>query len=429
MLVAMFGGNSMLSSPFLEGFKEDLRAAVVGIRKVRSGNTTLCKKVKRLFPTLPSERSHGITNANAKDLSYIASRLESVVVLTAAQFLHNQGYSVASLVYDGLMLGKPKAWCSPYESVKQLCEGMRRHVLEVTGMSVKFVEKDLRPTDWLADSAIERRLRALFHDDRDYTPMEHASAPPLEAPALPQHMKTRRVPDNLLGPDGSLHFSCDDQRLHLDPPEDKKKAKAESATNKLKRAVLDYAQQNTLFRTYLGHTVFAESETMPRLLEVRFTSLLELINHVGQNCEWILEADVEKVAEELRCKAVSPGIFPFVQLGNTSRDDLQLSFAFEPAPDRWNFYDGQLVLSRLASEPDGDESFERVWQDLDVTLANVELKFYRYGVPEETQYIQYTVKGLQAHWNDCFDKDRVEHKGIKSAKSGDVDNFKRVLMT
>ena len=182
--------------------------------------------------------------------------------------------------------------------------------------------------------------------------------------------------------------------------------------------MLQFAQDHRLFRAYHTHTVFRESATRPKLLEVAFKSLVDLVNHAGHDSPFMFGADLDKICKELEDKAFAPGIFPMIRMGNSHESTGFDDFALTPAPERWSFLDGQLDISRLHDDPDGDEPVDvNKFRDFEAP-QDVRVKFYRKDVPAEAKHIVYTLKGLNVKWLDICD-----------STAGHTPNYLRVIMT
>ena len=197
----------------------------------------------------------------------------------------------------------------------------------------------------------------------------------------------------------------------------------------MKRIVLQAAQDQKLFRVYGGNGVFGVSEQLPKRLELRFNTVFDFINSVGHDKPCVIEADLTKIADDLKIKAVAPGVFPFMRLGDSGSDKTQVDFAFEPNPTRWSFLDGQLDIAKLAQDPDGDEPAPSdLYYHFD-NVKDVQIKFYRAGIPDEAQHIQYTMFGVNAHWLDYEDSEGRQRPGLHTAHISQLPNFQRMIMT
>lgn len=422
MVVATYGGCSKLSTPFLEGYMQDLKNAISGIKMLMKVNyTPMAKKLKLLFPKLPSDISR-TGNTFGRDLGYVASRIESVCALLANKVVTTFNFRCGSLIYDGLMVERNEG-----QNIPDLCKAMTDFILQATGLNVDFIEKPMTVTrkdfDWLCNPPLAVSIRDYLMPYLAEQPQEMEADITLESTQRLNRMYlNQRIPDLMVSSDGDIHFQTTDQDDHLAV------RKKENATLALKREVLRYAQEHKLFRSYMTAVVFKLSDKLPMFLEMAFTSMLDLINHVGHSSPHQPEAKIEAIAEELTYKAFAPGIFPFVSLGNTELEDKKLNFAFCPAPQYWAFEDGQVDISKVDTDPDGSDPPNLEPMDFD-RIAGMKMKFYSKDIPDQAKYMQYTVRGIPAHWEDWVDEDGNEHKGVSNSCDDDIPNFIRLIMT
>ena len=453
MLVSMYGGRGETDNLFVSGFRNDLSRAVKLLKSRIKAYDPIGRALRKMFPKLPSESKENVSNPVAKDLSYINSRIESAIVFTAAG---TQYGCVGALVYDGLLVK-----LSERQDIKDVLKGMEDKVYETYGWRVRFVEKSMEMTDkdweWLNYPKLTKTLKALpefwdgqepsdsedsvmgvvargsyqkekqkhlrlLDDDAEEEKSEEESEIPPTQPAPKK--SPPRIAKKLTNGKGELHFTDPDlQQDQLEPKED------DGPTVTLKRLVLQAAQEQKLFRVYGGNGVFGVSERLPKRLELKYNTLFDFINSVGHDKACVIEADLTKIADDLKVKAVAPGVFPFMQLGDSVCDGMQVDFAFQPHTTRWSFIDGQLDISKLKPDPDGDEEAPNdVYYELD-TINSADMKFYRCDVPEEAKYIEYTLMGIDAHWLPWTDEEGNERAGYSSAVLTDVPNFQRMIMT
>jgi hypothetical protein len=417
MLIAMFGGKvgKLAETVFFKGFQQDLRGLTVAIRHRIKSYDPVGKVLKEMFPRLPSVVDPRGKNHKARDLSYMLMRLESAFALIAMHVVKELRLTCGSLVYDGFMIEKGDG-----VDIKRLCAAIETEILRKTGFHVSFVEKSMavkeKDYEWLGHPTLVRELKRYFNGEEVETvnsvPPEFEEDEEEEEEEVPVS-GNKRIPAKMMNARGELHFYDEASQKDILHPREKDKD-----TEALKRIVLQFAQDHRLFRAYHTHTVFKESATRPKLLEVAFKSLVDLVNHAGHDSPFMFGADLDKICKELEDKAFAPGIFPMIRMGNshelTGFDD----FALAPAPERWSFIDGQLDISRLHDDPDGDEPVDvNHFRDFEAP-QDVRVKFYRKGVPAEAKHIVYTLKGLNVKWLDICD-----------SIGGQVPNYLRVIMT
>ena len=316
----MFGGSGEVKDAFVEGFKKDLYRVAKALKTRIKAYDNVGRLLRRIFPNMPSENKEEISNPTAKDLSYINSRLESAFVVFARDWLRDdEGFEVGALVYDGLLVHKKsKTWRSTFKA-ETVLPRLSDALNDQFGWKLQWAEKSMDLTDkdweWFDYPALRRRIE--HPDERDESSQSQEPAP---KPVVPKPSPTR-IARKLSDKDGNLHFTnAALQQEQLEPKED------DGPTVALKRIVLQAAQEQKLFRVYGGNGVFAESQRLPKRLEPKFNTIFDFVNSVAHDKPQVIEADLEKIAADLRIKAVAPGVFPFMQLGDSVSGGMQVDF-------------------------------------------------------------------------------------------------------